>query len=238
MKIKTKIKTIIRKLNEFYPLFKPRTAHDPLDELILTMLSQNTNDNLSFEAFRRLKERFKSWDEVAKAPLKTIENTIRIGGLAPTKSKRLKSILKIIAERNIRNNEFKNGSPYHLDFLKKIEMDEAYRFLTSIKGIGEKTASCVLVFSLNKPAFPIDTHVYRILSRQGIIPPKMPVSKAHAYMLELVEPDDRYRFHLNLIAYGREICHARKPECQRCIIKKTCLYFNSSENHTPNRHST
>jgi len=227
MKIEKQINILINKLNHFYPHFKPKTHRDPLDELILTLLSQNTNDSLSFEAFRCLKSRFKSWDEVAKASTLKIENTIRIGGLAPTKAKRIKGVLRTVSEKNKSEDHYKNGSPYHLDFLKKTDMDEAHKFLTSIKGIGEKTAACVLLFSLQKPAFPIDTHVYRILVRQGIIPSKMPVEKAHGFMLDLIEPDERYRFHVNLITYGREVCHARNPECEKCIIIDSCLYFHN-----------
>jgi endonuclease-3 len=153
-----------------------------------------------------------------------IENAIRIGGLAPTKAKRIKDVLRTVSEKNKSENHYKNGSPYHLDFLKKMDMGEAHQFLVSIKGIGEKTAACVLLFSLQKPAFPIDTHVYRILVRQGIIPSKMPVEKALGFMLDLIDPGERYRFHVNLITYGREVCHSRNPECSVCIIKRTCCY--------------
>jgi len=223
-RIKKKTISIAKKLNRFYPDFKPKIRHNPLDELILTILSQATNDRNSLKAFGQLKKQFKGWEDLIQAPLSDIEDTIRIGGLAPTKSRRIKELLVEIARRNKASGQLKNGSPYHLDFLKKMGFEEARRFLTSFKGVGEKTAACVLVFSLQKPAFPIDTHIHRILVRQGIIPKKMPVEKAHGFMLELIEPEERYRFHVNLITYGREVCHARNPECSVCVIRRTCCY--------------
>ena len=218
------VKSLIRKLNEYYPVFTPKKRRDPLDELIYTILSQAKNDRNSLEAFTRLKARFKSWEELTKAPLSEIEKAIHVGGLAPTKSKRIKELIKTIAKRNRESGRLKKGSPYHLDFLRGMELDEARKWLTSLEGVGEKTAACVLLFSLQKPAFPIDTHVHRILIRQGIIPENMSAGKAHCAMYDLVPPDDRYRFHVNLIQYGREICHSRNPECGQCVIRKTCLF--------------
>ena len=223
-KIHKRVKLLIRKLNEYYPVFTPKKNRDPLDELIYTILSQATNDRNSLEAFKRLKSRFKTWDELPNADLREIEKAIHIGGLAPTKSKRIKNLVETIAERNRAAERLKKGSPYHLDFLSKMELDEARKWLLSLEGVGEKTAACVLLFSLHKPAFPIDTHVHRILIRQGIIPENMPAEKAHGVMYELVPPDDRYRFHINLIQYGREICHANHAECDKCAIARTCLY--------------
>ena len=223
-----RVQPLIRRLNEYYPVFKPKKRRDPLDELIITVLSQATNDRNSFEAFKRLKSRFKTWEEILDADIDEVEEAITIGGLAPTKSKRIRNLIRTIADRNRASMRLKKGSPYHLDFLAGMELDEARKWLTSLDGVGEKTAACVLLFSLQMPAFPIDTHVHRILIRQGIIPQNMTAEKAHGEMYKIVPPDDRYRFHVNLIQYGREICHARNPECGICVIRKTCLFKSAT----------
>jgi endonuclease-3 len=222
--LKKRVKSLIKNLDEFYPVFKPKKRYDPLDELVLTILSQNTNDNNSFEGYKRLKSRFPTWDKVARANPKTIEKTISIAGLAPTKTKYIKGVLDGIGAENRAKNRLKKGSPYHLNHLKKMTLEEALDYLTSFKGVGQKTAACVLAFSLDMPSFPIDTHVRRILVRQGIIPANMTAENAHHVMYRLTIPDERYRFHMSLIRYGRDICHARNPECDKCVIKRNCGY--------------
>jgi endonuclease-3 len=223
--LKRIVKTLALKLIDYYPDFKPRTRHDPLDELILTILSQNTNDNNSDQAFIRLKTRYPKWDQVARAKSGNIEDLISVAGLGNTKTRYILSVLKEIGDENLAHNRLKKGSPYHLDHVKKMNLENALEYLTGFKGVGQKTAACVLAFSCMMPAFPVDTHIHRILIRQGIIPEKMGAGDAHEVMYRITEPDDRYRFHINLIRYGREICHARNPECGRCVIRKTCVYI-------------
>ena len=226
-KLKNQVKSLIRKLNDFYPDFKPKRQRDPLDELILTILSQNTNDTNSFEGYKRLKQKFPTWDKVANAKAKDIETAINVAGLAPTKTQYILSSLEQISLDNIHNKRLRKGSPYHLNHLKKMNLDDALKYLTSLKGVGQKTAACVLAFACNMPSFPIDTHVQRILKRQDIIPDKMPAEKAHNVMYSITEPDDRYRLHMNLIKYGREVCHSRNPECEKCVIRRTCKYLKN-----------
>ena len=223
--LKRRVRTLVKKLNEFYPVFKPKKRRDPIDELILTILSQHTNDINSFEGFKRLKKRYSSWDDVANANLKQIAKTISIAGLGNTKAKYIKGVLIAIYDDNAANNRLTKGSGYHLNHLKKMELVQAIDYLTSFKGVGQKTAACVLAFSLNMPSFPIDTHVHRILKRHTIIPEKMPVEKAHHLMYSITAEEIRYRFHVNLIKYGREICHSRNPECPRCVIRRGCSYI-------------
>jgi endonuclease-3 len=228
--LRRRVTSLIARLNEFYPVFKPKPKRDPLDELVLTILSQNTNDNNSFEAFTRLKKKYKSWEEVVKSKRKDVEETLSVAGLAPTKTGYILDFLNTLAKENIAKKRLKKGSPYHLDFIRKMNFEDALTYLTSFKGVGQKTAACVLAFSCGMPSFPVDTHIYRILKRQGIVPLNMTTENAHHLMYQLTNPDDRYRLHLNLIHYGREICHARNPECVRCVIKKTCVYLKNPAN--------
>ncbi|MFH1515033.1 MAG: hypothetical protein ABIG42_06180 [bacterium] len=221
-RLKRRVQTLIKKLNDFYPVFKPKKRRDPMDELVLTILSQNTNDINSFEGFTRLKKRFSSWDDVAGADLKEIAKTISVAGLGNTKAKYIKGVLEAICDDNVANSRLIKDSGYHLNHLKKMALEEAIDYLTSFKGVGQKTAACVLAFSLGMPSFPIDTHVHRILKRQAIIPEKMPVEKSHQLMYSITDGKARYRFHVNLIKYGREVCHARNPECLRCVIRRGC----------------
>lgn len=223
--LKRRVKSLIRKLNDFYPDFKPKKRRDPLDELILTILSQNTNDNNSFEGFKRLRKKFPTWDDVASADSSDIADAISVSGLGATKTKYIQQVLRQIGAENTANKRFKKKSPYHLEHLKKMNLDDTLKYLVAFKGVGLKTASCVAAFSLNLPAFPVDTHIHRILKRQGIVPERMGAEDAHHVMYRITDPYDRYRFHVNLINYGREICHARNPECDKCVIKRGCLYL-------------
>ena len=223
--LKKRVKSLIKNFNEFYPVFKPKKRYDPLDELVLTILSQNTNDRNSLEGYQRLKSKFPTWDKVARANPKSIEKAINVAGLAPTKTKYIKGVLDDISAENRSKKRLRKGSEYHLDILKKMTLDEALDYLTSFKGVGQKTAACVLAFALDMPSFPIDTHVRRILVRQGIIPANITAENAHHVMYRLTIPDERYRFHMSLIRYGRDICHARNPDCDRCVIKRNCEYL-------------
>ncbi|HUT54672.1 MAG TPA: endonuclease III [bacterium] len=190
---------------------EPRT--DPLDELCLTLLSQNTNDLNRDRAYAELRRRFPTWAEVAAAPVKKVEDAIRAGGLAHQKSARLQAMLREIARREGRLD---------LSRICRMTRDEALDYLYSFKGVGRKTAAIVLLFSCGVPVFPVDTHIHRVSRRLGIVPMKADADQAHD-VLDLMVPDKmKYGLHINMIAHGRKVCHPRKPECAACCLRKKC----------------
>jgi len=187
----------------------------PIDELVSTILSQNTNDANRDVAFNRLRAAFPTWEAVMTAPSQEVVEAIRPAGLANQKGPRIQAVLReISAER---------GS-LDLTFLKDMPIEAAHEWLVKFNGVGPKTAAIVLLFSLGIPAFPVDTHIYRVSGRIGLRPEKMTVEQAHPYLAGLFPKDEYYEAHLNLIRLGREICHARKPECAECPLKKFCQY--------------
>jgi endonuclease-3 len=186
-----------------------RAHHAPIDELILTVLSQNTNDRNRDVAYGRLRERFLSWPAVRDAPASEIEDAIRPGGLAPTKAGRIKRILEAIGEDD-------------LQWLADAPLEEARDFLCELPGVGRKTAACVLLFSFGRPDVPVDTHVYRVASRLGLFRPRASFNEAHDEMLRLVDPDDAYEVHVLLIRHGRRTCVARAPRCPECPLRRMC----------------
>jgi endonuclease III len=192
-----------------------RTPLPPVDELVSTILSQNTNDLNRDSAFNALQKKFPTWEAVRDAKTKDIIAAIRSAGLANQKGPRIQQVLIAITEER--------GS-LDLFFLKDLPLEEARSWLTKFKGVGPKTAAIVLCFSLNRPAFPVDTHIYRVTGRIGLRPEKMTVEQAHPYLESLLPPDTYYTAHLNLIRLGRELCHARKPDCPNCPISKLCDY--------------
>jgi endonuclease III len=210
-----------RRLLEKYGEPTWHTPQPVLDELISTILSQNTNDINRDRAFKKLKTRFASWEEVRDADPAVVIDTIRSAGLANQKGARIQKILgQITAER---------GS-LDLSFLVELPNDEAWEWLSKFKGVGPKTASIVLLFSLGKDAFPVDTHINRVTGRIGLRPEKMSVEKAHRYLAELFAPESYKAAHLNLIRLGREVCHPRKPACEKCVLQSLCDYYQKSQN--------
>ena len=192
-----------------------------LDELISTILSQNTNDTNRDRAFRQLKERFATWEDVRDAETSEVITAIRSAGLANQKGSRIRKILgQITAAR---------GS-LDLDFLRSLTADDAMKWLLQFKGVGPKTASIVLLFSLGKPAFPVDTHIYRVTGRIGLRPEKMTHEQAHLHLAELFPPETYPAAHLNIIRLGREVCHPREPECEVCVLQSLCDYYQKSQN--------
>jgi endonuclease-3 len=186
-----------------------------IDELVCTILSQNTNDINRDRAFDALRAKFPTWEQVRDAKTTDVVNTIRVSGLANQKGPRIQQVLRSITEER--------GS-LDLDFLKDLPIEEARAWLTKFNGVGPKTAAIVLCFSLNKPAFPVDTHIYRVTGRIGLRPDKMNVEQAHPYLESIFPPETYYAGHLNLIRLGREICQARKPLCPKCPVIKLCDY--------------
>jgi endonuclease III len=192
---------------------------DALDELILTVLSQNTNDRNRDLAYEAMRKRYPSWEEVMAADEADLIDTVRIAGLANQKAPRIQAILRIIDNQE--------GS-LSLDFLDKMTAEEAQNWLISLKGVGLKTASIVMVFSLGVPAFPVDTHVYRVSGRIGLRDRDISVEKAHTALQDRYKPEQYGDAHLLLIYLGREICTARKPACPQCPVKDLCLYDNKT----------
>ena len=215
-----KAQTVYRLLLEFYGLPEWRNPLPAMDELISTILSQNTNDVNRDAAFNRLKERFPTWESVRDAPQEAVQDAIRPAGLANQKGPRMQAILRRITEER--------GS-LDLNFLKQETREDAHAWLSRFNGVGPKTAAIVLQFSLGIPALPVDTHVYRVSGRVGLRPRKMSVEKAHVWLEQVFTPDQYGPGHLNIIRLGREICHARKPACERCPLNKVCDYFQSLE---------
>lgn len=200
-------------LLEFYgePIW--RNPLPPLDELVSTILSQNTNDVNRDKAFDALRAAFPSWETVRDANPESVIAAIRPAGLANQKGPRIQKALLSITQAN--------GS-LDLTFLQAWQPEDVRRWLMNLDGVGPKTAAIVMQFSLGMPAFPVDTHVYRVSGRLGLRPQKMLVEQAHVFLEGLFAPETYYAAHLNLIRLGREICAARKPNCPICPLKNLC----------------
>ena len=192
------------------------TPMPPLDELISTILSQNTNDTNRDRAFLALRRRFSSWEELRDAEPQAVIEAIRPAGLANQKGPRIQEVLREITRQR--------GS-LDLDFLSELPAGQALSWLQSFKGVGPKTASIVMLFSFGRPAFPVDTHIFRVTGRLGLLPARMSVEQAHTFLAQLFPSDAYYALHLNLIRLGREICHARKPDCPVCPLQQVCDYY-------------
>ena len=187
-----------------------------LDELVSTILSQNTNDINRDRAFVALRARFPTWEAVRDAHEADVIDAIRPAGLANQKGPRIQQVLRAITQQRGRLD---------LEFLRAMPVDDARAWLTQFKGVGPKTAAIVLLFSLGLPAFPVDTHVHRVTGRLGLRPDKLSADDSHAYFEDLLPPESYYAAHLNLIRHGREVCHALRPECGRCVLKHMCKYY-------------
>jgi len=203
-------------LLEYYGYPDWRNPLPPLDELVSTILSQNTNDTNRDRAYEALRATFPTWEAVRDAPQSEVIAAIRPAGLANQKGPRIQVVLSEISAATGRLS---------LDFLNDLPPDEARAWLLRFNGVGPKTAAIVLQFSLGKPAFPVDTHIYRVSGRIGLRPAKMNVEQSHAYLAALFPPDSYYAAHLNLIRLGREICQARRPRCDACPLNHLCDYY-------------
>ncbi len=204
-----------RRLRRGQGAFVPKPPLPIIDELVGTVLSQHTSDVNSARAFARLKARFSGWEQVAHAPAAEVEEAIRCGGMAAQKARRIGLILTAIAEREGRID---------LSRLHDLDDQAAEAYLTSLPGVGPKTAACVLAFSMGRAAFPIDTHVHRIAIRLGWIPAGTTADRAHRLLAPRVPADIRYDLHLALITHGRTVCLARRPRCQECVLLDLCPY--------------
>ena len=209
---------VLQRLGERYD--HPSWAGARLDatsELVLTILSQNTADTNSFRAFTALRAAYPSWDAVLNAPTNELVEVIRPGGLAPTKAPRIQHVLAEVHAAT--------GGSWDLSFLGTQPLDEARDWLVSLTGIGRKTASIILLFGFGRPAVPVDTHVHRVATRLGMLPPRTPLDRAHDLLEEVLQPDEMYPFHVELIRHGRDTCRAPRPICGLCPLTDVCAYY-------------
>lgn len=201
-----------------------RNPLPPVDELVSTVLSQNTNDNNRDRAFEALVTRFKTWEAVRDAPAEQVIEAIRPAGLANQKGPRIQAILHAITVER---------GALDLSFLADLPPEEVRAWLLRFHGVGPKTAAIVMQFSLGMPAFPVDTHIYRVSGRIGLRPASMTADQAHDHLAAQLPPETYYAAHLNLIRLGREICHARRPRCSTCPLTAQCdayPHFIAQEN--------
>ncbi len=190
---------------------------DVVSELVLTILSQNTADTNSFRAFTALRARYASWEEVLAAPTEELTDVIRPGGLAPTKAPRIQHVLAEVHAAT--------EGGWDLSFLADWPLREARDWLVALPGIGRKTAAIILLFNYGRPSLPVDTHVHRVASRLGMLPPRTPLERAHDLLEEVLQPDEVYPFHVELIRHGRDTCRAPRPICGLCPLTDACAYF-------------
>jgi len=204
---------IIDLLRQEYGELRWRPRSDSMSELVRTILSQNTSDTNSGRAFARLLARFPTWESLLGADPTAIAEAIRVGGLARVKAPRIKAIVEEVWARL--------GS-FDLSFLAEMPLEEAKAWLRSLPGVGPKTAACVLLFALGRPALPVDTHVYRVAKRLGLVPPRVGAADAHELLEGMLAPDEVYPFHMSLIRHGRRICKAQRPLCPQCVLAHGC----------------
>lgn len=211
-----KVLEIHHLLRDAYGEHPQQPDGDPLAALVNTILSQNTNDRNRDSAFQQLRARFLTWEAVRDAPSSAIIDAIRPAGLAPTKGPNIQAALRQITQER---------GMLSLDFLNEMPLEAARQWLVGLKGVGPKTAAIVLLFALGRPAFPVDTHIHRITRRLGLIPPKTSREKAHTLLEALIPTELYWTFHLNLIAHGRQVCHARNPNCEACTLQSYCDFY-------------
>ena len=216
--LKAKVRKVTLLLERQYGVPRRKGPGNPLDNLIETILSQNTNEQNRDKAYQRLRARFPRWEDTLEAKTVSIVSAIQPGGLAEQKARRIREILHWIKKREGRLS---------LSFLKKMDSDEIGKTMGALKGIGPKTLHCLLLFGLGREAFPVDTHILRIGKRLGFIPEQMSAEKAHLWMRDLIPKQKSLSLHLNLIRLGRTICKARNPECNKCLLSIECLWFST-----------
>ena len=200
------------RLRLVYGIPSARPHGHPIAELVLTVLSQSTNDRNRDVAYLRLRDRFPTWEDVRDAPVDVIEEAIRPGGISKVKSARIKDILVAIAPTG----------ELSLDELAALTVPEAQARLTALPGVGRKTAACVLLFALGMRDVPVDTHVSRVGTRLGLLRPKAPFEELHDEMLALTPRGAELELHVNLLRHGRRTCHARRPQCGACALARMC----------------
>ncbi len=208
-----RVRAIHRRLERHFGELPPPRRRDPLEELVLTVLSQHTSDLNADRSFRSLRSTFPTWDDVARAPVKDVADAIRSGGLADTKAPRIQAILRAIRDRE---------GHHSLSGLHGMSDEDATAYLSSLPGVGPKTVAVVLAFSLGRDAMPVDTHVHRVATRLGMIEPRTSAEKAHRLLHDLVPAEIRVPLHVGLIRLGRETCKPGRPRCEDCPLLELC----------------
>ena len=217
---KNRVKEILRLIRRSYGKgLRPFKASGPIDELIRTILSQNTSDSNSSAAFAVLKRSFRPWEGLLKTDTAKLAHLIKHAGLANIKAKRIKEALLEIKRREGRLS---------LRSLKNMGTSEAISYLRSLNGVGPKTAACVLLFSFGKPVMPVDTHIYRVTKRLGLIPKDLSIEDAHELLSDMVPKNLIYDFHLGIIEHGRKTCKAQNPRCGVCLLYSLCKFKNKA----------
>lgn len=212
---RARVLAIRDRLRELYGPPIPHPHRKPVDEIVRTILSQHTSDVNRDRAFDRLAERFGSWEQVRDAPVSEVEDAIRPGGLGASKAPRIKAVLAEL------------GEPPDLDWLEHAPREVAMGFLTSLPGVGRKTAACVQIFTWGIPEIPVDVHVYRVGGRLGLFRPRASFEEAHDEMLAIVPPEDAYELHINLIRHGRAVCRPQ-PRCDECALRRMCPWYRAN----------
>lgn len=207
-----RLPVVIKLLDGEYGRRRWQPRLEPVEELVFTILSQNTTDINAERSLASLKAKYPSWEDVSRAPLRGIATAIRSGGLADTKARYIKETLKSILQEH---------GGLTLEFINVMEDREALDYLTRFSGVGVKTASCVLLFALGRPVMPVDTHVHRLARRLGFIG-GIGRGPAHAVLTAITPDSDVYSFHVNLVAHGRRVCRAPRPRCRECVLARLC----------------
>ena len=223
-----KVERLTGLLEKRYGIPPKRKGQYPLDVLILTILSQNTNDQNRDQAFQRLKNQFPRWEDVLNAKAQALVRAIRPGGLANQKAKRIPEILRWIKE---------HYGKLTLGPLKEMDSEEIKKTIGGLKGVGPKTLCCLLLFGLGREAFPVDTHILRVGKRIGFIPKEMVAEEAHRWMEPLVAKGKCLSLHLNLIRFGREVCRAKTPQCTTCFVARRCNSVAEKSNQNKTEYS-
>ncbi len=206
------------KLDAEYGALEWRSHGEPLGALVMTILSQHTSDTNSERAYDSLRRAYPTWDKAREAQVTAIADAIRNGGLADAKAPRIKNVLERI---------YATTGATHLDFLDAMPTDEAKAYLLGFHGVGPKTMACVLMFSLCRPVLPVDTHVFRVSHRLGLIPKRLGEAKAHDALQAQLPSERVYAFHVHMIRHGRRVCIAGRPRCGACVLRDRCDYFQS-----------
>jgi len=212
-----KIREICKKLSRVYSDPRLHNKRDPLDELIFIILSSRTSELSYLKTYRALRKRFRPWSKILETPKGLVAATIKFGGLSKKKETQIRSLLC----------ELRNRGDESLVTLSAKVTKDAEGFLTLLPGVGLKTARCVLMYSLDRNVFPVDTHVKRVLSRIGIIEAERLTAEVQDSIQKAIPPHLRYKLHVNLVAHGRAICRPRKPLCGSCVVKEMCSYYSS-----------
>ncbi|MBC7807661.1 MAG: endonuclease III [Akkermansiaceae bacterium] len=216
--LREKAALVCDRLDDEYGILEWRSHGEPLGALVMTILSQHTSDKNSERAYDNLRNAYATWDDVREAPVAAIADTIRSGGLADAKAPRIKNVLGEINEKTGATN---------LDFLRDMPTEEGKAYLLGFHGVGPKTMACVMMFSLCRPVLPVDTHVFRVSHRLGLIEKRIGEAKAHDALENLLTPERVYPFHVHMIRHGRRVCVAQKPRCGQCSLADQCDYYRS-----------